>query len=483
MTAASNNKSTRATAPKKVHAFSSDVLASHDATALAALLRAKEISASEVLAASMARAQKMEPLINAIALPDFTAAQRVAEKLPAGFFAGVPIFIKDNTDVKNLPSNQGSLAVNARRAKTHSPVTEQIFAQGFISMGKSRLPEFGFNASTEYAQNEATRNPWHTDYSAGASSGGSAALVAAGVVPIAHANDGGGSIRIPAACCGLIGLKPSRGRTKDSPAARALPINIISEGVLTRSVRDTANFFAEAEKFYASKTLPAIGRVEGANKKRLKIALMVNSITGQATDDDTRNALYATAELLQRQGHEIITVPLPISPRFADDFSVYWGLMAFSVSMLGKRLMSPDFDAKKMDNLSVGLANLYKRNFYKTPAMLKRLKKVPQDYAQIFKSADVVLSPVLAHTTPLLGYLSPAQPFDELFERLRNYVSFTPLNNVAGGPAISLPTSATENGLPISLHFSAACGAERTLLELAFELEQLQPWREIHAAV
>jgi amidase len=468
---------------KTVHAFTNDVLADHDATAVAALIRSGQISASEACEASIARAQKLGPAINAIALENFEAARRIAATPRQGFFAGVPLFIKDNTDVGGLPSNQGSQAVHAHPAKADGAVVQQVLAQGFVCLGKSQLPEFGFNASTEFAGLAPTRNPWHLDYSSGASSGGSAALVAAGVVPIAHANDGGGSIRIPAACCGLIGLKPTRGRLVDSDAARSLPINIISEGVVTRSVRDTANFFMEAEKFYRNGRLPALGLVQGPNKKRLKIGLVLDSVTGHATDAETTAVVMKTVALLKDMGHEVAEIPLPISRKFEDDFSIYWGMMAFFVSVFGKKFMSPDFDASQLDNLSKGLAGLFKKNMYKTPLVLHRLKKIQRDYAAMFQDHDLVLSPVLAHTTPLLGYLSPEQSFAALFDRLHKYVSFTPLNNVAGSPAMSLPMGVSSNGLPIAVHLSGAHGAERMLLELAFELEQAQPWRRIQDAV
>lgn len=467
---------------KTVHAFSNDALADHDAVALATLIRTGQLSAQEVTAAAVARAEKVNPALNAIELPSFDRALRNAAAPRTGAFAGVPTFIKDNTDLQGLPSNQGSSAVNAHPARAHGAFTKQFLAQGIIPLGKSSLPEFGFNATTEYASRAPTRNPWHTDYSSGASSGGSAALVAAGVVPIAHANDGGGSIRIPAAACGLIGLKPTRGRLVDSEAARALPINIVADGIVSRSVRDTAHFYADAEKYFRNKKLPAIGLVEHPGKKRLRIGVVFDSITGHATDAATRATVQDTVKLLTDMGHHVEEVPLPIGPGFAQDFSIYWGMLSFLVSTFGKKIMSPDFDAARVDNLTRGLAGLYKKNALKTPLVLYRLKKSAQDYANFFRDWDLVLSPVLGHTTPELGWLSPAQEFDPLFERLLKYVSFTPLNNAAGSPAISLPMGATENGLPIAVHFSARHGDERSLLEIAYALEEARPWRRIQDA-
>lgn len=461
------------------HAFGNDILSDHDATTLAGMIRRGDVSAREVTEAALARAAKIQPALNAIQLETPSAALSASSKTGNGVFAGVPTFVKDNTDLAGLPTNQGSQAVRARPAKADGAFAKQFLAQGMVVLGKSKMPEFGFNATTEYAGLAPTRNPWHPEFSSGASSGGSAVLVAAGVVPLAHANDGGGSIRIPAAACGLIGLKPSRGRLVDSEAARSLPLNIVSEGVVTRSVRDTANFYAGAEQYFRNHKLPAIGQVEGPGKKRLRVGLVLDSITGHATDADTRNTVLATASLLEKLGHNVSEMPLPIKPGFVSDFSTYWGMLSFMVSTFGRKIMSPDFDAALTDNLSKGLAALYRKNLLKTPLVIYRLKKTQEDYARVFSQYDVILSPVLGHTTPRLGWLSPEQSFDVIFERLLKYVSFTPLNNAAGSPAISLPMGSTADGLPVGVHFSAAHGAERTLLELAFELEGEQPWRRI----
>lgn len=463
----------------RIHAFTDDALGDLDAVGIAERIRSGDVSAREVAEAAIARAHRVEDRINAIELATFESALHAATQPGNGIFAGVPTFVKDNTDLTGLPTNHGSLAVNARPAKTESAFAKQYMQQGFISLGKSSLPEFGFNASTEYMHAEPTRNPWHTEYSSGASSGGSAALVAAGVVPIAHANDGGGSIRIPAAACGLIGLKPTRGRLVDSEAARSLPVNIVSEGVVTRSVRDTAHFYAGAEQFYRNRKLAPVGLVKGPGSRRLRIGLVYDSITGHATDAETRATVAATARLLESQGHHVEEMPLPVKQSFANDFSIYWGMLSFLVGTFGKKIVSPDFDASKMDNLSKGLAALYKRNMLKTPMVLYRLKKTWDEYARVFEQYDLVLSPVLAHTTPKLGWLSPSQEFDVLFDRLLKYVSFTPLNNASGSPAISLPMGASSEGLPIAVQLSAAHGDERTLLEIAYALEEAKPWRRI----
>lgn len=466
----------------RAHAFGDDALSNHDATAIATLIRERKLSSREVLEAAIDRAHKVEPAIHAIELAVFRQALREARQPHEGFFAGVPTFVKDNTEIKGLPTSHGSDAVSTAPAKRDGAFARQYMAQGFICMGKSRMPEFGLNATTEFVEHTPTRNPWHTEYSCGASSGGSAALVAAGVVPIAHANDGGGSIRIPAACCGLIGLKPTRGRLVDSASARFLPINIIGEGVVTRSVRDTANFFAEAERYFYNPKLSRVGWVQGPGSRKLRVGLVLDSITGQRTDDETRDTVLATAKLLGDMGHQVEEMPFNIRDTFAHDFGLYWGMLSYLMGKFGKQIMGPEFDKTRLDDLTQGLGRMYRKQIMQTPVMLYRLKKIHQEYAALFRNYDLILSPTLAHTTPRLGHLSPATPFNELFERLMHYVSFTPLNNVSGGPGISLPMGQSQAGLPIGVHFSANHGDERSLLEVAFALEQAAPWRRIQDA-
>ncbi|MEO6699100.1 MAG: amidase, partial [Paraperlucidibaca sp.] len=472
--------SPKPSANKQCHAFNSnDALGLDDAVALCGRLQRGEVSALELTEAAIARAEQVNATLNAVVLPTYEAARHAATQVHTGAFAGIPTFIKDNTNLQGLPTRHGSLAVGSLPAEHDSAFATHFLSTGMNVLGKSSLPEFGFNASTEFMSRPATPNPWHLDYSAGASSGGSAALVAAGVVPIAHANDGGGSIRIPAACCGLIGLKPTRGRFIDGEAAAAMPVNIISEGVVTRSVRDTAEFMHAMEQHYRGKKMSPVGHVTGPANKRMRIGLVVDSITGKATDAATRDTVEATARLLEGLGHKVEFIKLPIRESFADDFSQYWGMLSFLLMTFGHKLMGDDFDKAQVDNLTRGLAQFYRQHIWRTPMMLWGMKRVASDYATLFRRCDVVLSPVLAHTTPKLGHLSPTQTFESLFERLRDYVSFTPLNNAAGTPALSMPMGRTAEGLPIAVQLSGARGEERRLLALAFELEAAQPFHHL----
>lgn len=453
---------------RRVHAFRDDALGAHDATALAALVRAGSVSPAELTQAAIARAESVSEL-NAVAHPSYDAPRTSVD--PDAEFFGVPSFVKDNGDVAGMPTNHGSEAFTAHPARRDGKYVSQFLTSGLTVLGKTRLPEFGFNATTEFMTTEPTRNPWDPDHSVGASSGGSAALVAAGAVPIAHANDGGGSIRIPAAAAGLVGLKPSRGRHRDDPVSAALLVRVISEGVLTRTVRDTANFHAALETHWRNPALPALGRVSGPSKRRLRIGIFIDGVDGAVTDVETRAAVLHTAEVLTGLGHRVVEVPLPVKDSFADDFVLYWGLLAMLATRTG-RLLHGQFDKSRLDGLTIGLKRHYDRHFLGTAGAIRRLRRSTAETSAVFDDVDLLLSPVLGHTTPPLGHLSPTTPFEVLIDRLRDYVAFTPLDNVAGTPAMSLPLAMTATGMPIGVQLHAAHGAERTLLEVAFELEE-----------
>jgi amidase len=304
--------------------------------------------------------------------------------------------------------------------------------------------------------------------------------VAAGVVPIAHANDGGGSIRIPAAACGLVGLKPTRGRTAEMAEAAQLPVNILSNGVVSRTVRDTAHLLAAAEAVRPATDLPPIGLVEGPSDRRLRIGLVLDSLTTD-TDDETKAAVQDIATLLEKLGHTVEEVPHPVTERFEADFIHYWCLLGFSTHHFGKRVISPGFDKSRTDPLTKYLARRFVRQAYRTPGAIRNLRRTEENFRRAFAQSgiDLGLTPTVGHTTPRIGYLSPNVEFPEMFDRLTRYATFTPLENAAGAPAVSLPLGRTSSGLPIGVHLSALHGDERTLLEVAYELEDARPFARI----
>ena len=470
---------------KHVHAFGDDCLGDLDAVGIAAEIAAGRFSATEAVDAALARLDAVNPAVNAVAVDDRERARKRAAagshgaEAFTGVFAGVPSIIKNNTDFAGIPTLHGSAAVANSPAAADEPFAEQFVGTGLNVIGASTTPAFGLTASTEFADRPPTVNPWDTEYSCGASSGGSAAVVAAGVLPIAHANDGGGSIRIPAAACGLVGLKPTRGRVATSLVSRRAPVDLVSNGVLTRSVRDTAQFFAGIEQRSPATGLPPIGLVEGPSERRLRVAVIVEPLTGQLLDDDTQRVLTATAELLNGLGHRTEMIPMPVDRSYATDFTDYWSLMAFSLERSGKRVIGKGFDRSKIDPFTHGLSSRYLRRMWRTPMAIRGLKQATGALRAVYRRFDVMLSPVVGHTTPVIGYLDPTVEFDEAFDRLIRYVAFTPANNTSGTPAISLPLGETTDGLPLGMHFSADLGQERVLLELAYELEAARPFARI----
>ncbi len=437
------------------------------------------MSAREVVEAAIERAELVQGSLNGIQFADFERALRHADTPRPGVFAGVPTIVKDNVDVAGAPTGHGSAAFTPSPARRNSDFVDQFLSTGAVSIGKSRLPEFGFSASTEYEDADPVRNPWDPDYSSGASSGGSAALVASGALPFAHANDGGGSIRIPLRHAGSSAQTDTRthGGRRDRQDD-ADPHHLPGRGPLGRCATPRG-FYAAAERYYRNPKQPPIRLVEGPGSARLRIGVIVDSVTGVPTDDETRKSVQATADLLDSLGHHVEEASLPVDATFMNDFRLYWGFLSFAVLTGGKRMFGPSFERTGTDNLSRGLDALYRKHLAQTPRMLYRLRRSANAYSRMFRNYDVVLSPVLSHTTPKIGYLSPAQDFDTLLERLVNYAAFTPLNNATGGPAISLPLHQTSAGLPLASHFSANHGDERTLLELAYELEAAKPWARI----
>lgn len=472
---------------QRVHAFADDALGDHDAVGLVEALRAGRVSAVEAHDAAVARIEKVDGLLHGVAHRDFTRAREQACRVDAGegtgFFAGVPSMAKDNTHVQGLPTQNGTHAYVAHRERADGDHARMSRAIGFDILGKTRMSEFGFNASAEFADGAPpVRNPWDTAFSSGGSSAGAAVLVASGALPVAHAVDGGGSIRIPAACTGLVGLKPTRGRVPTDRHLREMPVKIIADGILSRSVRDTAAFLRESERVYRRLTLPPVGDVRSAGRKRLRVALVVDSLQ-TPTDTETATAVRGAAKLLEELGHHVSEVDATdvVPATFPTDFLNYWALMAAGICVQGKRMLDPSFDRRKVDNLTAGLLRRSGRRAYQLPLSIARLQRAGRLSARIFADHDVVLSPTLGRTTPELGWTAPTLPYDTIIERLTQWATFTPLQNITGDPSLSLPLGTATNGLPIGVLLSAPQGHEARLLELGYELEDAQPFARIHA--
>ncbi len=463
-----------------VHAYCDDALGESDAVELAGRLRSRQVSAAELIEAAIRRAEQVNPALNGLAYAAFDRARRQAGgELGPGFFSGVPTFVKDNVDVAGMPTMSGTDAWTPRPAHANGHWAQLYFATGLIALGKTQLSEFGFSASAEHPRLRPVRNPWHLEHTAGASSAGSAAFVAAGVVPLAHANDGGGSIRIPASCTGLVGLKPTRGRLPLDTSMRQMPLRVVHNGVLTRTVRDTAAFYREAERIWHNRRLPPIGDVTGPSRARLTIAVMTGSLLRQAAPEVCALTLK-TAALLDELGHRVEPLDRPPVPAsFADDFVLYYALLSWALVHSGPRLFGTSFDRTKLDNLTLGFERHAGRNLHRIPLAVGRLATVRRRTSRLFDSYDVVLTPTLADPPPRVGHFDPTADYQQIIDRLIDWVAFTPLQNVTGDPAISLPLGQSSTGLPVGMMLTAARGRERQLLHLAYELEQAQPWQRI----
>jgi amidase len=255
-----------------------------------------------------------------------------------------------------------------------------------------------------------------------------------------------------------------------------MPINIVHQGMLSRTVRDTAAFYAGAETVERNSSLPEIGLVTGPGKKRLKIGMFTITPFGTPCHSETESEVKRIGALCEELGHSVQEITMPMDAHMADDFLIYWGMLAFSLRNYGRFMLHPGFDKEKTDNWTLGLSKLYQKNLFKTPFIIGRLMKQGRQFNEIFKTLDVVLSPTLAHPTPEIGYIGPDVPFEDALDRVLKFASFTPAQNVSGAPAISLPLGKSTNGMPMGIQFGAGPGMERTLLELAYELEEAQPW-------
>lgn len=450
-------------------------LASLDAVETAARIRSGEISAGEAVEAAIARAEALEPSINAIAFKRFDRARDLAAGA-TGPWAGVPTFIKDLDDVIGEPSGFGSRAFPGYKGKEQTPLIDAYLSLGVVSLGKSTTPEFGLTATTEPLSTGKTRNPWNPDHSTGGSSGGAAALVAAGVVPVAHASDGGGSIRIPAACCGNVGLKVSKNRYPVARPDPVGPIGLSVHGVQSRTVRDTAAVIAAMETPPETSGLPRVGLVTGPSSRRLKIAMFTAGATGRPVDAEVVAAAQAAARLCEDLGHHVDQITIPFDRDVENAFLLYWAAMAHAIVTAWESATKLKRNGLAFEPLTLGLVDHYEQRREGLPAAIARLQAVRPEFDALFGGADVILSPALAAPPVKLGWLDVRVPYDEALERLLNYAQFTGLYNIVGAPAISLPLATSHDGLPIGVMFGAKVGDERTLLELSYEIEEAAPW-------
>jgi amidase len=440
-------------------------MAAWDAVETAARVRRGEVSAREVVEAAIARAGDAAAT-GAVVTACYERARQRAGATPGGELAGVPTFLKDLSQLAGVATTWGSAAGGAFVSRRSDPFVKKVERTGVVVLGKSATPELGLLATTEPLGRPPTRNPWDLSRSAGGSSGGAAALVAAGVVPLAAASDGGGSIRIPAACCGLVGLKPTRGRI-DMEGSALLPVNLAVHGCVSRTVRDQIAFH---------RALGWLGAIDDAPPRPLRIGVYVDAPIGTPVDPEVRAAVLAAGETCRALGHEVDVVPCPFDGEVIEDFLAYWGLIAWLQVRSGRLVMHRGFDARRVEPLTTWLAARFSAGGRAVLGAVRRLRRFRRTYDEVFARFDVLVSPTTATPAPPLGELAPGGDCATVFARQRAFVPFTPLNNAAGAPAISLPLGRSAGGLPIGVMLSAARGEDPLLLKLARAIEEARPW-------
>lgn len=447
-----------------------------DAMAQAELVRKKEVTALELVDAAIARIEAVNPQVNAVVTEFFDKARAAAKgKLPDSPLSGVPYLIKDLDDVKGTRHTSGSrLFANMISDKT-SPVPESAIKAGMVILGKTNTPEFGLLGTTESLLLGPCHNPWNLGHSSGGSSGGAAAAVASGMLPVAHASDGGGSIRIPASACGVFGMKPSRGRMN---IGLKMAADIGVENCVSRTVRDNAMVFSLSED---RSPLKPVGFISGPSKKRLKIAFNTVNYYGKEPHEDVKAAVETTAKLCAGLGHEIIEVQNPVNgEEMIDAFLTVWASGPADLLQLAKSKGLKPEDV--LEPWTIGLAEFFARK--PKDALQKSLAYFAEAEKKVnafMANYDTWLTPVLQTPAPKLGDQAPTVPFDTLYKRTIEYVTYTPIHNIAGTPAMSVPLGMSKDGLPIGSQFAAAMGGEGLLYALAYELEQAQPWADKHA--
>jgi len=481
----------------------SDELAHLDATAQAELVRTGKISPSELVDAAIRRIERLNPELNAVITPLFEAARAAAAgPLPDGPFRGVPTLLKDigaTSKGDRFCAGLGVLKERDWKAPVDSFYTEKLRASGVVILGKTNTPELGILPTTEPRAFGATRNPYDTSRSTGGSSGGSAAAVATGMVPVAHANDGGGSIRIPASCCGLVGLKPSRGRVSLGPAIGEINGGLVCEHVVARSVRDSAAMLdvlagpMPGDPYAAPTPAGPYAAEVGAPAGRLKIAMSWKFITpaGQVSDAhaDCVAAVKDAAALLEQLGHHVEEDRITAleKPGYILKFLAVWSAGVAADLAAWSMALGRDIKAEQVEPLTWALAEMGKGT--NAPTYMNAwwwLEHNSREVARFFQKYDLYLTPTVSEPPPPLGTFDdkPGDPMGALgpIFRAATFAPFTPPFNVTGQPAISVPLHRNGDGLPIGVQLVAAYGREDLLLRVAAALEGARPFTHIDSA-
>jgi amidase len=459
------------------------------ATEQAELVRSGECSARDLVEESLRAIADLNDEVNAFVT---TAAERAlaeADAIRPGDgrpLAGVPIAVKDLIALTGgIRTTHGMVAMGDWVPDEDSATIRKLRAAGAIVVGKTNTPELGILPVTEPDRFGPSRNPWDTSRTPGGSSGGSAAAVASGMVSLAHGNDGGGSIRIPASCCGLVGLKPTRGRVSWAPEWTEGAIGLPTDGVLSRTVRDTAVAldliagYEPGDSFLVPP--PSAPFAEAAEREpgTLRIGFTVESPNGAPVDPECQQAVRGAVELLEALGHEVVEANLPRDEGYVENFVKVWVGATEDELHTFERWLGEPLDRSQLEPLTAQMAEisaaLSATELLGAMDYLRRLSRVA---LQFWVDHDVLVTPTLAKPPIEIGALRPAEgePPIQMLMNSAAWVPFTPVFNVTGQPAISLPLHQSAGGLPVGVQFVGAPAAEETLLSLAAQLERARPW-------
>ena len=453
---------------------------------LGRLVRDGEVSSRELVEASLERIEALQPELNAFCHVDGEVALATAETIVQGDerpFAGVPIAIKDTAPVAGTPYTLGSDLLGDFVPGHDAFVVRRLREAGFVLVGKTNLPEFGILPVTEPRRFGPARNPWDSERTPGGSSGGAAAAVASGMVPLAHASDGGGSIRIPAACCGLVGLKPTRGRISRGPEQG--DDFLVQDGLLTRTVAETAELldvlagYEPGDATWAPPPAAPFGEAPRRDPGRLRIGLTTTPAVNAELDPLCERAVRDAAELLSSLGHEVVEVPAPWHGQdLLRIFMLVFGTPVGLGMVFGGQLTGREPSEELVEPLTWAL---WKRIVERTPVdyLLARtqLTIASRRIVALWNDHDVVMTPALAERPVPIGEIDACgiDPWED-FRRSGRFTPYTAIFNVTGQPAISLPLFQGDDGLPLAVQLAARPADEHTLLALGAQLEAASPW-------
>lgn len=449
-----------------------------DATDQAALVRSGQVEPRQLLEVARIRLERFNPSLNAVASVDFDLAQKQAQQCNrSGVFAGVPTLVKDLSAYPGLPCRYGSRLFQDYVAEASSPYIDALKASGLVVFGKSATSEFGLMGTTESLASGATRNPWDTVRSTGGSSGGAVAAVAAGIVPIAHASDGGGSIRGPASHTGLFGFKPSRGRTVPADVPPEAPMwGILSEHCVSRSVRDSAAWLRVTE--IEAHGLRTDEELQG-DSPRLRIGVHTRDCFGQHPEKDVREVFEQARALCASLGHDIVPVEMPLLPD-QDGVEAILDLMAASVFGIVAQVKQMTGVKPPIETLEPYTWMLAERGealeAKDTIAAQKTLAELGALAAEALDDVDVLLSPTVPFAAFPLGTYAPDAPFARLRHHFQRSAAYTAPASLSGCPAMTVPLFEGRSGLPVGSHFVARKDQDALLFQLAFQLEKACPW-------